>query len=152
MRRASALLLFVMLGCGDDGAPAAAPGAMLAGPYSSAFPLTEETRTRLPRALDALADSDDARFYWYADEARGKSIVFEVRAETTVLEAGSVLHHIEEQVGEAQFQGFLSVGPRDLSRGGARSDNGSPRWLEGLYSVRIFVEDEELGTSLFEVR
>jgi len=95
--------------------------------------------------------ADQARFYWYAQEAAGKSIEFEVRAESTVLVAGTVIHRVEEQVGEDQVQGMMSVGPRDLNLGGAAQVDGSPRWLEGLYSVRIFVDGSELATGLFHV-
>ena len=139
------------LGCGDDSA-APPPGAMLAGPYAGSVELNDDTRTHLPAANESVAPADDVRFYWYAQEAMGKALAFEVRAETTALEAGSVLHRVEEQVGESQFQGMLSVGPHELSRGGARQVDGHTRWLEGLYSVRIFVDDVELATALFEVR
>lgn len=139
--------------CGDD-EEASDPGlgAMLAGPYPTALELTEQTRMQVPPGTESLASDAEVLFYWYAQEASGKSIVFEVRAEATALEAGTVIHRVEERVPQGQAQGMFGVTPRELNRGGTRMVDGHPRWLDGIYSVRIFVDDAELATGIFEVR
>ncbi len=145
------LFLPVLFGCGDDEAETA-PGAMLAGPYASAPSLTDETRRDVPAGLDAIGDADGAFFYWYAREASGGTLRFEVRAEATALEPGTVIHREEEPVPETRVQGVFSIDPHTLNHGGTRTEEGRPRWLEGVYSVRIFVGEEELAAHIFNVQ
>jgi len=124
---------------------------MMAGPFAGEFALTEETRLRLPAAEDQLASGDVARFYWYAPEAAGASLSFEVRAEATALAQGTVIHREDLPIPAGREQGFFTVDPRELSEGGGRRVGGHFEWLAGLYSIRGSLGATEVGSVIFEV-
>ncbi len=141
----------VVTACGDD-APSATLPAMVAGPFARDLVLGADTRTSLPTPVPAIARDATGRFYWYCAEARGGTIVFELRAEVTALSPGAVIHRTEQSVGEQQVQGTLSVAPRDFSRGGVRRTESGPEWLEGTYSLHASVSGTDLASVVFEVR
>lgn len=149
----AAVLLSALSACGDDAPPRPeGPESMMAGPFAGVFELSAETRLNLPQAEESLAPNTVARFYWYAPEAAGASLRFEVRAEATALVQGTVIHREERPVPVGQTYGFFNVDPRELSEGGGRRVGGHFEWLAGLYSIRCTLGTEEVGTVIFEVR
>ncbi len=146
------LSLFAFCACGDDAAQAPSVGAMLAGPYPRALVLSETTRQSLPPGRDAIGDADEALFYWYVPEDEGPSLRFEVHAESTALEPGTVIHRVEETRGAGEAQGMFAVSADALNQGGARMEGGGPRWLQGIYSLHLFAGDRELSTLVFNVQ
>ncbi|MBW2462420.1 MAG: hypothetical protein JRH11_12300, partial [Deltaproteobacteria bacterium] len=101
--------------CGDDAPPRReAPEIMLAGPFAGEFALTDATRLRLPVGEEQLASGDVALVYWYAPEAAGGSLSFEVRAEATALAQGTVIHREQTPIPAGRQQGFFAVDPREL--------------------------------------
>lgn len=158
VRWIAGLLVVVVLGlagaCGDDDGPE--EPAMVVGPYVGNVQLTPDTRSRLPDPEQSIAPDDQPRFYWFHPDAAGKTIAFEVRAETTALEPGSLIHREEVRVdAQPPAQGLLRLDPAALSRGGARrGDSGRLEWLPGVYSVKAFLDgsSESFATAIFEVR
>lgn len=129
---------------------------MVVGPYLGSVQLTEDTRARLPDPVPAIAPDDRPRFYWFHPEAAGSTLAFEVRAETTALEHGSLIHResLEIESG-APTQGIVRFDPTELSRGGAsRGADGTLQWLPGVYSVKAILggAEESFATAIFEVR
>lgn len=155
---ALSLLLSVLLpalgACGDDDGPVEPP--IVVGPYLGSVELTEDTRTRLPDPQASIAPSDEPRFYWFNARAGGETLTFEVRAETTALEHGSLIHREQVQASaQGVPQGVLRLDPTALSRGGARRGTGGKlEWLPGVYSVKAFLGSgtESFATAIFEVR
>lgn len=147
-------LVLVLAACGDDDAVVDPP--LITGPYPGNLELTEHTRHRLPAALATISQGDTPRFYWHHPDAAGKAITFEVRAETTALEHGTLIHTetVEVPADAAIPQGMFRIDPRSLSQGGARrNERGQLEWLTGLYSVKGKLEGAEpFATGLFEVR
>jgi hypothetical protein len=148
---ASALLGISLIGCGDDAPPDGLP-AMIAGPYETELALGADTRTAVPAGLEALPRDAVARFYWYAPEARGATIAFELVAENTMIEQGAVVHRVENAVGEEQVQGTIAIDPRHTSAGGVRRTAAGVEWLEGTYRLRASVAGQEVASHLFEIR
>jgi hypothetical protein len=145
---ASLLLGFA---CDDDAAPSAET-PMLAGPFATAIPLgARDARPGLPGPLAHLPRDATAWFFWFVPGETASSLVFEIRAETTALAAGTVIHRAEEAIGEGQRQGLIAIGPRELNRGGVRRGPEGPEWLEGAYSLRVFDGDRELALLVFDV-
>lgn len=146
-----ASLVVTLAGCADD-PPPAPPSAMLAGPFASAPRLEgADSRAHLPTPLATLDTDATGRFYWFVPEVPRGTLAFEVRAELTPLEPGSVIHRIEETVGVDQRQGLVSFGPADLNRGGTRRGAHGAEWLRGSYSLRMRDGDRELAMVLFVV-
>lgn len=141
-------------GCGDDDGPE--EPAMVVGPYQGNVQLGEDTRTRLPDPVDRVGPRAKPRFYWFHPGAEGRTLRFEVRAETTALEHGSLIHAESVDVPpEGVPQGMLRLDPGELSRGGARRGAaGRLEWLPGVYSVKAFLGDaqDSFATAIFEVR
>ncbi len=149
---AAAALLLSCAACDDE--PEQVDPPMVAGPYLGTVQLGPDTRTRLPSAAETIGPDDRPRFYWYCADAPGKTITWEVRAETTALEHGALIHTAEEPVGAGTVQGMVRIDPSRLSRGGARrSADGRLEWLPGIYSVKGRLDGAEpFGTGIFEVR
>lgn len=150
---ACVLLQSLGAGCGDDDGASSPP--LVAGPFLGEVPLEPDTRTRLPAPAETIAPSDRPRFYWYHAEAPGRTITWEVRAETTALEHGTVIHTEGQAVpeGAANAQGVVRIDPKRLNRGGARRNQaGRLEWLPGIYSIKgRFGDAEPFGTGIFEV-
>jgi len=149
-----AVLLVALGACGDDDGPT--EPAMVVGPYLGNVELTEDTRTRLPDPEPSIPASAEPRFYWVHPDAAGKTLAFEVRAEATALEHGTLIHREEVQVDAAGIpHGILRLDRTALSRGGARrGDRRRLEWLPGVYSVKAYLDGagESLATAVFEVR
>lgn len=148
-----AVALLVVVGCGDGDGAVGPP--LVAGPFLGEVPLEPDTRTRLPAPAETIAPDDRPRFYWYHPDAPGRTITWEVRAETTALEHGSLIHVEQTQVppGETNVQGVVRLDPMRLNRGGARrNEAGRLEWLPGIYSIKGRLGDAEpFGTGIFEV-
>jgi hypothetical protein len=143
----------VLLGaCGDDAGAVETP--LIVGPYGGNLQLEPDTYTRLPPSLDAISPGQTARFYWYHPGAAGRTITFEVRAETTALAHGTVIHTEAHVVPGGSTHGMVAFEPRRLSQGGARrGERGQLEWLDGIYSVKGRLDGgEHFATGIFEVR
>ena len=149
------LLTLVLAACGDDDRPVIDP-PLITGPYSGNLELGPDTRHRLPQAIETISPGDAPRFYWFHPDAAGETITWEVRAETTALAHGTLIHTEELVVpaGEAPPQGMIRLDPTRLSEGGARRNTrGQLEWLPGIYSVKgRFGTGDHFATGIFEVR
>lgn len=148
-------ILVGTLGACDEDEPAFDP-PMIVGPYLGSVPLGPDTRTRLPAPAETIAPDDQPRFYWYHPEAPGQTLTWEVRAETTALAHGSLIHTEDQPVpaGPENAQGMQGFDPTRLSRGGARRNAaGRLEWLPGIYSAKARLgRAEPFATGIFEVR
>ena len=149
------MLALLLAGCGDDDVAVIDP-PLVTGPYPGALELGPDTRHRLPVGLETIGPHDLPRFYWYHPDAAGKTITWEVRAETTALAHGTVIHveTLEVPAAEAVPQGMVRFDPTRLSEGGARRNpQGQLEWLSGIYSVKGRLEGgDHFATGIFEVR
>lgn len=149
------MVALLLTACGDDG-PAAIDPPLITGPYSGNLELGPDTRHRLPAGLETISPGDAPRFYWYHPDAAGKTLTFEVRAETTALAHGTLIHAetLDVSAAEGVPQGMIRFDPTRLSEGGARRNpQGQLEWLTGIYSVKgRLAGAEHFATGIFEVR
>jgi len=145
--------LVAAVGCGDDAASSDPP--IIVGPYARDIALEADTRAALPRAREHVGIHDAPRFYWHHPGVAGETLTFELRAEATALEQGTVVHTATVEVPEDAHppQGLVDLHPTEFNQGGARRNRaGNLEWLPGTYSLKGRTGGEIFATLVFEVR
>ena len=100
-----------------------------------------------------MGQDAEAHFYWWNPAAAGKTVRFELVAESAPpLELGDVIHVEEHYVPAGKKQGRIELHPRKFNRGGRRRDaEGSSRWVEGVYRLEAQLGGKPFADTVFEV-